>query len=291
MILFRVWVTMLSLLVILPIGCTSGSNQTSTTSESSQLDSQEKQTIKIAGAGTPYPAMKLLASAYEKQTSGAKINFLESSQTGGGIAGVKEGLIEIGTATRPPKPEENADKLTHREFAKDALLVATHPDVEGVSNLTTKDLQAIYSGQATNWQQFGGPDATIVVLDRPEDESAKKLLRKYYLGPELENSPNAVVLRSESNLIETIQTTPYSIGAFSLGKTISNNLQVNRLSLNGVAPTPENLRLGKYSMVRNLGIVWYDIPSPTTQAFIDFIFSETGADVLQQAGFAPNQLK
>ncbi|MEB3343137.1 substrate-binding domain-containing protein [Okeania sp.] len=287
----RIWMTMLSLLVLLPMGCTFESNQTSNISSTGSESSQEKQTIKIGGAGTPYPAMKLLASAYQKQTSGTKIDFIESSQTGGGIAGVKVGLIEMGTVTRPPKPKETADQLTYREFAKDALLVATHSSVEGVKNLTTEDLRAIYSGQITNWQEFGGPDATIVVLDRPEDESGKKLLRKYYLGSDLENSPDAIVLRREADLIDAIQTTPYSIGAFSLGETISNNLQVNRLSLNGVAPTPENLQSGKYTMVRSLGIVWYDDPNPATQAFIDFIYGKTGADVLQQAGFVPTKLE
>lgn len=287
----RLWVTMVTVLMLLPIGCTSAPTQTSntptTTAESPELNPQAQQTIRIVGAATPYPAMKLLASAYEKQASDTKIDFLESSQTAGGIAGVKEKLVDIGTVTREPKAEEVADELTYRKLAQDALLVATNPSVEGVSNLTTEDLRAIYSGQATNWQEFGGPDAAIVVLDRPEDESAKWLLRKYYLGPDLTISPDAIVLRDESDLAEATQTTPYAIGAFSLSKAISNNLPVNRIILDGVAPTPENLREGNYSMARTLGIVWYGTPSETTQEFIDFIFSEAGADVLLKAGFAP----
>ena len=44
-------------------------------------------------------------------------------------------------------------------------------------------------------------------------------------------------------------------------------------------------------MVRSLGIVWYDTPTPATQAFIDFVDSETGANVLQQVGLVPSELK
>lgn len=287
----KAWIALLTAVALFPTGCMAGPTETvdslNTTTESTP--SPQKQTITITGAATPYPAMEKLAAAYESQTGTTKFTFLQSSQTSGGIAGVKEGVIEIGTVTRAPKSEEATDGLVHREFGKDALLVATHASVEGVTNLTTADLQAIYSGQATNWQEFGGPNATIVVLDRPEDESAKRLLREYYLGPDLENAPDAVVLRNESDLIEAIQTTSYSIGAFSLAQAINDDIPVNHISLDGVAPTVENLAAERYAMARTLGIVWYGTPSETTQAFINFIFSEAGANVLTQASVAPSK--
>ena len=148
--------------------------------------------IKITGAATPYPAIKVLATAYEGNTN---MIFLPPSQSIGGITGVKNGLADIGSLTRKLKPDEDDGSLVYRELARDALLVATHPSVKGVTNLATEDLKAIYSGAVTNWQDLGGPDGTIIVLDRPEDESAKRLLRQYYLGKDLKNSPEVVILR------------------------------------------------------------------------------------------------
>ncbi|MGC1248713.1 MAG: substrate-binding domain-containing protein, partial [Spirulinaceae cyanobacterium] len=208
--------------------------------------SQEKQEIKLTGAGSPYPALEALAKAYEIKEDDVKISFLPPSQSPGGIAGAKEGLVDIGSVTRKPKPEEDDGSLEYQELAQDGLVVATHPSVEGVTNLETEQLKAIYSGEITNWQEVGGPDATIVLLDRPEDESAKKLLREYYLGADLKTSPEAVILRQEGDLIETIQTTEYSIGAFSLAYAMVNDLPVNRLSLAQVKPTAENVKAGKY---------------------------------------------
>jgi phosphate transport system substrate-binding protein len=124
------------------------------------------------------------------------------------------------------------------------------------------------------------------VLDRPEDESAKKLLRKHYLGED-KTTTKAVILNKEGELIETLQNTPNSIGAFSLAYSLINQLPVNRLSLNGVAPTAENLTKGKYQMVRHIGIIWDNAPSTQTQGFIDFIFSQTGTQLLQKNGFVP----
>ncbi|NEP76208.1 PstS family phosphate ABC transporter substrate-binding protein, partial [Okeania sp. SIO2G5] len=158
----------------------------------------------------------------------------------------------------------------------------------GIDTLTTQDLQAIYSGQSTNWSEFGGPDATIIVLDRAEDESAKRLLRKHYLGVDLENAPDAIVLRNESDLMESLQSTPYSIGAFSLAKSIANGISVNYLNLDGVEPTADNLANGRYTMARSLGLVWSSMSADRSQDFRDFIFSEGGANALTQIGYIPS---
>ncbi|MEO0807696.1 MAG: substrate-binding domain-containing protein [Cyanobacteria bacterium J06643_4] len=255
--------------------------------ESAAGSDQSASTITIIGASTPYPALEKLAEAYQKQAD-VQINFLDSSQSSGGIAAVKEGVVELGTVTRPPKPEEQADNLTYREIARDLLLVAVHPSVENIDGLTTEALQAVYSGKATNWREFGGPDAEIVVLDRAEDTSAKRLLRSHYLGDTLENAPNAIMLRRESNVIEALQNTPYSIGTLSRARATTQSLPVNHLSLDGIEPTPEKLSAGQYSMARSLGIVWQGTPSASTQGFIDFVFSPEGRAVLEQAGFAVN---
>ncbi|MEL6882643.1 MAG: substrate-binding domain-containing protein, partial [Cyanobacteria bacterium J06607_10] len=255
--------------------------------ESAAGSDQSASTITIIGASTPYPALEKLAEAYQKQAD-VQINFLDSSQSSGGIAAVKEGVVELGTVTRPPKPEEQADNLTYREIARDLLLVAVHPSVENIDGLTTEALQAVYSGKATNWREFGGPDAEIVVLDRAEDTSAKRLLRSHYLGDTLENAPNAIMLRRESNVIEALQNTPYSIGTLSRARATTQSLPINHLSLDGIEPTPEKLSAGQYSMARSLGIVWQGTPSASTQGFIDFVFSPEGRAVLEQAGFAVN---
>lgn len=256
-----------------------------------QGEAQQTQTLKITGSGSIYPALKILATAYETQTKNTKVIFLPNNQSEGGIAGVKNNLVEIGAVTRPLKPEEDNRQIKYQEIATDALLVATHPTVKGVTNLQTKDLKAIYSGEISNWRDLGGPDAAIVVIDRPEDESAKRLLREYYLGKELKTTSKAVILQQEAELIAALQDTPYSIGAFSLAYAITNNLPANRLSLDGVAPTVANLQAGKYKMRRHLGIVFKSSPAETTKGFIDFALSKQGTQELLKFGFVPSTPK
>jgi phosphate transport system substrate-binding protein len=255
------------------------------TSNPSTNNTEAQQEIKIGGSSSSYAAIKILTDAYSNKQKNTKATFLPPSQSEVAIAGVKDGLIDLGSISKQLKPEEAGDALEYRQVAKDALLVATHPSVKNITNLTTDNLKAIYSGKAKNWQEFGGINAKIVVLDRPEDESAKKLLRKHYLGKDLKNSSLSVVLRKESDLIAAIQSTPNSIGAFSLASAISNKLPVNRLSINGVEATSENIKSGKYKMIRDIGVVSKKVAKSHVKALVDFALTPEGAAVLNQSGF------
>jgi phosphate transport system substrate-binding protein len=261
-------------------------DQTNSNQVTNQTDSQVKKIIKIGSSSSTVTVLKLLAQAYQSQNKTVKIEFISNSQSEGAIAALKNDIIDIAGSSRQLKPEDDNSEVQYRELAKDLLIVATNNSVKGVTNLSTKQLKAIYKGDITNWRELGGGNADIVVLDRPEDESAKKLLRKYYLGEE-KTTTKAVILNKEGELIETLQSTPNSIGAFSLASSLINQLPVNHLSLNGVVPKAENFATGQYQMVRHIGIIWKKAPSAPTQGFIDFIFSEEGKKLLQNNGFIP----
>jgi phosphate transport system substrate-binding protein len=245
--------------------------------------------MRVSGGSSTIEATKILIETYIKSGEPIQLNLLPASQSDSTIAGIKEGLLDIGLVVKTLNPNELPSDLGQWVIAQDGIIVATNPTVEGVTNLTTENLKAIYSGKATNWQEFGGPDAPIVVLDRPEDESAKRLLREHYLGPNLVNSPETVVLRKQDELILALQSTPYSIGSFSLANAISEKLPVNLLSLNGVEPTLDNIKSGQYKMVRPI-VVFYKKPtSESVQGFLDFLSTPEATALLRELGYSPSQ--
>ena len=278
-------ISALSAIVLLSLPSCTTSTITSTTTAPANVATQPQTSIKVGGSSSTLGLIKVLQANYETTTKNVKITQLEPGQSENIIDGIKQKVVDLGAISKTLKPEENNGSLESREVAHDALLVATHPSVTGVKNLTTEDIKGIYSGTITNWKQVGGNDAKIVLLDRPEDESAKRLLRKHYLGKDLKSSPEAVILKKEGELIQAIQSTPHSIGTFSLAHAISDKLPVNRLSLNGVEATPENVKAGKYPMVRTISIVWHKNPTEATQALIQYISSPPGINAMEQSGF------
>ncbi|MEG4058697.1 MULTISPECIES: substrate-binding domain-containing protein [unclassified Microcoleus] len=265
--------------------CSTTTSSATTTTAPTTAATQTQTSIKVGGSSSTLGVIKVLQTNYEATAKNVKITQLEPGQSENIIDGIKQTLVDLGVISKKLKPEENDGTLESSEVVHDALLVATHPSVTGVKNLTTEDLKGIYSGSITNWKELGGTDAKIVLLDRPEDESAKRLLREYYLGADLKNSLEAIVFRKEGELIDAIQSTPYSIGTFSLAHAISEKLPVNRLSLNGVEPTRENVKAGKYPMVRTISILWHKKPSEATQALIKYISSPPGINAMEESGF------
>ena len=278
-------ISALSVIALLSLPSCTTSTITSTTTAPANVATSTQTSIKVGGSSSTLGLVKVLQTNYEASSKNAKITQLEPGQSENIIDGIKQKLVDLGAISKTLKPEENDGNLESREIAHDALLVATHPSVTGVKNLTTEDMKGIYSGTITNWKQVGGNDAKIVLLDRPEDESAKRLLRKHYLGKDLKSSPEAVILKKEGELIQAIQSTPHSIGTFSLAHAISDKLPVNRLSLNGIEATPENVKAGKYPMVRTISIVWHKNPTEATQALIQYISSPPGINAMEQSGF------
>ncbi|PMB44270.1 phosphate ABC transporter substrate-binding protein [Fischerella thermalis CCMEE 5330] len=271
-------------MVAVILGLSSCAINTNATRSNSAINTQAEQEIKIAGSNSVYPALEVLASAYEVKNPTTKVSILTPSSSKAGIAGVKDELLDIGTLSRELQQEEKADKLEYYLLAKDGFLVATHPSVKNIINVTTEQLKGIYSGSIKNWQELGGPDAKIVVLDIPK-EAAENLLRKYYLGQDLKISSEAVVLRRESELIAAIQNTPYSIGAFSLAYAISHKLPVNHLSLNGVEPSLENIKNNKYPMIIPIGITIKKTPAKSVQEFVNYARSQSGKKELAKHNF------
>jgi phosphate transport system substrate-binding protein len=278
--------TVLSLGTLLLLGM-SGCNPTGTQNPASPQKSSEqpKASIKAGGSSSAIGLLHVLSDPYRVKNPDIKLNLLEPGQSENAIAGVKQKILDIAAIAKKLPPEENDGTLIFREIAQDGLLVATHESVTGITGVTTAQLQDIYSGKVSNWKELGGPDAPIVVLDRPEDESAKKLLRKHYLGKDLKNASTAITLRKEGELIQSLRSTPYSIGAFSLAHAIGNKLPVNRLSLDKVAPTVETIKNGQYKMIRTIGLVWHSGPNEATKSLIQYIESPEGRQQMEAAGY------
>ena len=264
-------------LVLSAPGCGQGNNTT-------QTKVTKPQTIRITGSSTCLPLLKILSNKYEKQHPEVRFLYLPGAHSPAGIQGAANGTLDIGAISRDLKPEEQALGLETIILSNDGLAIAINKDLN-IANLTTDQVKMIYGGEITNWRDVGGPDKTIVVLDRAEDESSKVILRKFVLGDTLITS-SASILFLETDLIKALENTSYSIGYLSYGAVVSDKLPVNVLPLNGTKVSVKNIHNGTYKMVRPLGMVLKKNPSAATRAFVDWATSSAGAKVMDSKGYA-----
>ncbi|NJK57076.1 MAG: solute-binding protein [Pleurocapsa sp. SU_5_0] len=89
-----------------------------------------------------------------------------------GIGMLLEGKVDFVQSSRSLRPEEyqlakqKGLKLKQIPVAVDSIVVAVHPKLD-IPGLTLSQLQAIYRGEITNWQEVGGADLPITAYSRP----------------------------------------------------------------------------------------------------------------------------
>ena len=247
----------------------------------------EEVRIEVGGSAETLEVLEDLAETYEDTAEGVEISFLPASQSSGGLQGVRDAVLEIGGVSSPP--DANAlEGLQYFDLVQTPLAFIAHGTVTGVEDVTTEQLQQIYDGTITNWQDLGGPDAEILLMDFNEEENEKRLLREQILGADLEITDKAVVFLDDDGLFETAVITPYSLAAIPLEEDLKE-ADVTILSLDGVTPTAENLQSGNYPLGMTLGLVIAETPTPEVQAFIDFILSDAGQKVLAESTELDNE--
>ncbi|NJN21729.1 MAG: hypothetical protein HC812_11795 [Leptolyngbya sp. RL_3_1] len=234
--------------------------------------------IQVGGSAETLEVLEGVAEAYEASVEGVEISFLPPSQSSGGIQGVKDDLLDMGAVSSTPSPSE-LGALQYAPLVQTPLVFVVHESVTGIDDLTQPQVQGIYDGSISNWRELGGPDADIILLDFTEDENEKEVLRQAVLGEDLAITDQAIVFPEDDEILETAIITPYSIAAIPLEDDVQE-ASLHILSLDGVAPTPENVQSGTYGMSLALGLVLAESPTPAVEGFMDFIASPEGQAIL-----------
>lgn len=240
--------------------------------------------ITLGGSAEGYEVLEILTEAYSDREEGIEFEYFPPGQTDGAIEGVKKQVLDIGSVSRAITDEEKGDGLTYLPLVKTPLVLVVHESVEGVTDITTEQIKAIYSGEISNWKELQGPDAPIIILDYPEDENEKKVLRESYLGADLEVTADAIVFREDDELIEAAAITEFSIVAIPFEEELEE-LPVSILSIDGIQPSTENLISGEYVMGITLGIILPQESSSTVIDFLEFVKSAEGQQRLAEEGY------
>lgn len=224
--------------------------------------------------------MKAAAKMIMESNSEIRIT-IAGGGSGVGIKQVGESLINIGNSGRKATEKEVSDYgLVMYKWAIDGVGAVVNPK-NPVTELTTQQLQDIYGGKITNWKELGGEDRAINLYDRDAASGTRSVFWKKGLK-KAEVSKKANVVPSNGAMKTAISSDPYSIGFVSVGHIEESVVPV---TLDGVAPSLENVKNGSFPIARGLYSITKGDAEGLAKLFIDFIFSPTGQDLVKQKGF------
>jgi len=252
----------------------------------------KKESITVSGSSTVLPVVALAAEKFTNN-SGIKV-VINGGGSGVGINQLGEGKIDMGMTSRDITGDEvnsypDVNFITN-SIAKDAVIpvVSTQIYEEGVQALSLDQIGQIYKGEITNWNEIGGPDREILVVDKEASRGTRHVFMEAVFGNKNAKAPGADIVLGSNNEEQTaIAQSNAAIGMLSLAWL---NDKVRGLSIaieNGktIKPIRENVVNGTFPVVRDLILVTNGEPAGKTKEFIDYILSEEGQSIVEEAGY------
>lgn len=238
-------------------------------------------TIQIAGSTSVQPLSEELAKAFMAKNPKVKIN-VAGGGSGAGIKAAQEGTADIGASSRDLKTEEK----TVKEFviALDGIAIVVHKDSK-IADLKKEDIKKIFLGEVTDWSKLGGAKGPIRVVTREEGSGTRGAFEELVLGKdaagkELKIFDKANVQNSTGAVRTAVAKDPNAIGFVSLG---SLNEEVKAIKVDGVEATVANVKSKTYKVSRPFVYMTKADPSGIVKAYIDFVLSSEGQEVVKKS--------
>lgn len=241
-----------------------------------------------AGSGVNLGITRLLAKAFVKENQTITIDVPGSIGTKGAIKAVTDGAITLGLISRPLKDEEKSLGLVEHPYARVAIIVGVHSNVQD-DTITTRELIEIFKGTKTTWKD-GNP---IIVQAREKSDSGFLVLQAALPGfkevyAESYEAKRWTLYFNDQDANRALSNTPYAIGVTDLGMVATEQLKVKALTLDGIAPDKERVMNGTYPLSRTLSFIYRPGLLPDgAKRFLGFVATEAGKKILQENGYLP----
>lgn len=235
----------------------------------------------VAGSSTVQPVVEVAAQAYEALHPGVEID-VQGGGSSVGISSARSGLADLGMVSRALKPDE-AD-LVATPIALDGIALVVHAS-NPVTDLSTGDVVAIFSGERPEWS----PGRPVTVVNKEEGRATLELFAAHF-GLQGRFSPAAVVVGPNGQAIATVAGNPDAITYVSVGSALvaeADGTPIRRVTLDGVAATPDTVADGTYPISRPLVLVTAGPPTGLAAAFVAYLLSPEGQRIASAQDFVP----
>lgn len=218
--------------------------------------------------------------------------------SGVGAASVITGKVTIGMMSREPDAAEleqfQAKGIKMVAIGYDAIAAVVsdalfhHGNIHEISH---QQLADIYRGRISNWQQLGGPDRQILVIDKEIESGTRQMLFRYLFNDPKAEAPGAsfVVIRNRD--VKTILLdSDQAIGFLTFSAVDDSRMHALVLREpdgHTAVPDEASIRSGDYPLTRSLYLLVRKDAPLYVHDFIDFTLSAPGQQLLRETGYLP----
>jgi phosphate transport system substrate-binding protein len=234
---------------------------------SPRAEAQEgRQKIIIAGAQSLAPLAEKFSDRFRKEHPGIEIE-IRAGGSNYAIGAARRGEIDIGLVARNLDAEEKTG-LRIEPIGHDAIVLLSYPG-NPLDSLTLAQIQSIYLGKTTYWNELGGEAKRIIPLTREKSAAIHSAFLQDLFGKKFDGQEKAFTIRaSKEKVLRTVKRITGAIGYGIVRLDEARSQGVKVLAIEGKLPTEGNIVEALYPFTRPQYIVIPSNPSGIAQQWI-----------------------
>ncbi len=270
-------------------GCGRDNANTGTpVSENGAGGSQVSGTLNLTGSTSMADVCNALTEKFMEKNPDVNAT-VGGNGSGEAPTAVDSGTAQIGLLSRELKESENPGNYNVYQIGLDGIAIVVNPE-NGVSELTVEQIGKIYTGEITNWKELGGADLAIVANGREAASGTRGAFEEIVkVGGEdiVDRCKYANEYNSTGALKQAVAGNPGAIGYVSLSSVDDT---VKAVTVEGVAPSEETVKDGSYKIQRPFIMITGKNADSVTKAFLEFVASEEGQQIILDDGVVPTPI-
>ncbi|AJD92601.1 membrane protein [Jeotgalibacillus malaysiensis] len=252
----------------------------------------------LDGATALYPLYSAFVQAVYPEDDyphvGKSNQTVMSTQTDNAYKRLIEEEADIIFVAGPSKRQELAAERAGHEFemtpiGREAFVFFVNAK-NPVDSLTIEEIQGIYSGKITNWQEVGGENEEIQAFQRPEDSGSQTALEKLMGDIPIMEAPGEEIVTGMGGIIK--ETSDYRNHGNAIGFSyrffsteMVRNGDIKLIAIEEVKPSAESIRDNSYPLSAEFYAITVGKRTENEQKMIDWILSDEGQWVVEETGY------
>ena len=246
------------------------------------------QTLSIKGSDTlGAKLVPQLAEGFKASgNTGVKFEIAAEGSTTA-FPALANGTAQIGMSSRKVKDDERTFCRTkgvyikEHEICHDMLVVIVNKN-SPLAKLTKDQVAKIFTGQIKDWSEIGGAPGKISLYTRNTSSGTYKDWQKLAMGGR-DYPSSSLKMAGTEQIAQEVAKNKNGIGY--VGLAFSKASGTKALSIDGVDPVAANAK--KYAYARLCYLYAPDKPTAEADAFMKYIESAPGQEIVRKVGFIP----
>jgi phosphate transport system substrate-binding protein len=269
-----------------------GGGERQQTAAGSAWPAGDRKPLTIKGSDTMVILAQRLAEEYMVKNPGVVVQ-VNGGGSGTGIAALINGTVDLATASRPMKDDEEqqvkqnrGSEVVEQAVALDGLGVFVN-DANPVKQLTIAQLRDIFQGKTKNWSAVGGPNAPIVMYGRESSSGTYDYFREHVLDKG-DFAPQVQTLQGTAAIINAVGHDRNGIGYG--GIAYAKNVKALAIAAQGgqpVAPSEATVADGTYPLSRKLFFYYPQNAPARATKFVQWSLTPEAQALVTKVGYFP----